>query len=197
MNTNIWGPSAWEFLHHIPFKSSNSNHQLAFFKILKHVLPCCHCRDSYSVFFSKSPLTLDILEKPNGLTYWLYDIHNMVNDKLSLQGIEKKFQINKSNVIDYYANNSKDKSNLGFIFMACVAYNANKHNWKHTVKFFKLLGEIHPDESMRQSWKEYMKSTTINEYNKRRIYKWFFESPIVQKYGCTKEELQQLIKYCS
>ena len=53
-NNNIWGPSAWTFLHTITFNyPENPNNQdkqnyFNFFNSLKHVLPCKKCKKHYS-----------------------------------------------------------------------------------------------------------------------------------------------------
>lgn len=109
--TRLWGPSGWMFLHCItfgyPYKIDPTNAEhlekqndyYRFFYYLGKVLPCKYCRDSYMDFFLKlSPMSH--LGTRKEFTKWLYDIHNMVNDKLgvpkcetpSFEEIEERYQ---------------------------------------------------------------------------------------------------------
>lgn len=98
--TRLWGPSGWLFLHCItfgyPFKIDTTNKEhlekqkdyYNFFYYLGKVLPCKYCRDSYMNFFAdNSPLTH--LGSRKELTKWLYDVHNLVNDKLGVPQCER------------------------------------------------------------------------------------------------------------
>ena len=109
--TRIWGPSGWLFLHCIsfgyPYKIDPTNPEhlekqndyYRFFYYLGKVMPCKYCRTSYMDFFNKqSPISS--LGSRKEFTKWLYDIHNMVNDKLGVpeceipkfEEIEEKYQ---------------------------------------------------------------------------------------------------------
>ena len=109
--TRIWGPSGWLFLHCIsfgyPYKIDPTNPEhlekqndyYRFFYYLGKVMPCKYCRTSYMDFFTnKSPMSH--LGSRKEFTKWLYDIHNMVNDKLGVpeceipkfEEIEEKYQ---------------------------------------------------------------------------------------------------------
>jgi hypothetical protein len=109
--TRIWGPSGWLFLHCIsfgyPYKINPTNPEhlekqndyYRFFYYLGKVMPCKYCRNSYMDFFTKkSPISN--LGSRKEFTKWLYDIHNMVNDKLGVpeceipkfEEIEEKYQ---------------------------------------------------------------------------------------------------------
>jgi len=109
--TRIWGPSGWLFLHCIsfgyPYKIDPTNPEhlekqndyYRFFYYLGKVMPCKYCRNSYMDFFTKkSPISN--LGSRKEFTKWLYDIHNMVNDKLGVpeceipkfEEIEEKYQ---------------------------------------------------------------------------------------------------------
>ena len=82
MEPNIWGPSAWLFLHSVTFQypenpteveKLNYNH---FFTSLQHVLPCPTCRKHYKENLEKLPIALNSKKE---LIEWLIDIHNEVN----------------------------------------------------------------------------------------------------------------------
>jgi len=98
--TRLWGPSGWLFLHCVtfgyPFKIDPTNPEhlqkqndyYRFFYYLGKVLPCKYCRNSYDEFFMKtSPLRS--LGTRADLTKWLYDVHNLVNDKLGVPACER------------------------------------------------------------------------------------------------------------
>jgi hypothetical protein len=90
MQTRVWGPAGWLFLHCIaqnfPWKPDEQKKQsyLQFFRLIGDVLPCRYCRESYQQFIQEpdTKLTYDILKNRQTLSYWLYSIHNKVNKKL-------------------------------------------------------------------------------------------------------------------
>ena len=97
--TRLWGPSGWLFLHCIsfgyPYKIDptkpehleKQNDYYRFFYYLGKVLPCKYCRDSYMEFFTQlSPMSR--LGSRKEFTKWLYDIHNLVNNKLGVPACE-------------------------------------------------------------------------------------------------------------
>jgi hypothetical protein len=98
--TRLWGPSGWLFLHCItfgyPYKIDPTNPEhlakqndyYRFFYYLGKVLPCKYCRNSYDEFFAKnSPMRH--LGSREDLSKWLFDVHNMVNDKLGVPACER------------------------------------------------------------------------------------------------------------
>jgi hypothetical protein len=98
--TRLWGPSGWLFLHCVsfgyPYKIDPTNPEhlekqndyYRFFYYLGKVLPCKYCRNSYDEFFMKNSV-LNHLGTRADLTKWLYDIHNLVNDKLGVPTCER------------------------------------------------------------------------------------------------------------
>jgi hypothetical protein len=98
--TRLWGPSGWLFLHCItfgyPYKIDPTNPEhiekqndyYRFFYYLGKVLPCKYCRNSYDDFFAEnSPMRH--LSTREELSKWLYDVHNLVNDKLGVPACER------------------------------------------------------------------------------------------------------------
>lgn len=87
MQANEWGPSAWKYFHTVTFaypqdpdENSKKNYK-DFFNNLKYTLPCSHCRDYYTNIFNY--INIDpYLDSRDGLTYWLFIVHNLVNKKL-------------------------------------------------------------------------------------------------------------------
>ena len=86
MDTRYWGPSGWKLLHSISFSYSEKlkNKYKDFFNVVAFVLPCKHCRKSYSEYIIDDPVKVD---SKNDLTRWLWRIHNKVNEKLRSQGL--------------------------------------------------------------------------------------------------------------
>lgn len=91
MNVNAWGPSGWKFIHIISFNypekptTSEMANYKAFYENLKNILPCKYCRESYAGFIQELPID-NYLSSRYKLAYWVYLIHNKVNNKLRKQG---------------------------------------------------------------------------------------------------------------
>ena len=92
MITKVWGPPGWLFLHCVtfgyPYEIDNTNADVPikyanFFNALGDVLPCKTCSVSYKENIARLPVE-KFLGSRRDLTYWLYQIHNMVNDKLNI-----------------------------------------------------------------------------------------------------------------
>ena len=93
--TKVWGPPGWLFLHcvthgypyaindHDPKHVLRREYTRQFFHLVGEVFPCVYCRDSYRQFISRRPIEPHLKTRA-ALTRWLYDIHNMVNDKLGV-----------------------------------------------------------------------------------------------------------------
>jgi hypothetical protein len=88
----IWGPHLWKSLHCITFaypinptQEDKINYK-NFFIYLQYVIPCKSCGDSYAKFINEGDvkLTDSVLENRATLTKWMYDLHNAVNNKLSI-----------------------------------------------------------------------------------------------------------------
>ncbi len=105
MNSSIWGPSAWNFLHCItmeyPFHPSDEekeNYKI-FFNQLKYVLPCQECKEHFKTITKKYPIDKH-LNSQKSLFKYIFKIHNLVSKKLnkktySFKEIEK-FYLNLS-----------------------------------------------------------------------------------------------------
>jgi len=112
MNSLIWGPNAWHFLHVISFDYPDSPSQTIrekyydFFNALSYVLPCGPCRENYR----KKLQDLNLLEHLNSkdkLIDFVIKLHNNVSKDLGKQEYSKK------EVIDYYDNLYNNKQNGG------------------------------------------------------------------------------------
>jgi hypothetical protein len=90
MQTDTWGPHLWVFLHCMSFNAPDiipkekQEQYKDFFTSLGQMLPCRYCRESYVYFLKKLPLD-QYLGDRQGLTFWLYSLHNLVNYKLYIK----------------------------------------------------------------------------------------------------------------
>ena len=93
MNTKMWGPPGWKFLHTVTFNyplsidpMDKEQKQLSkdikeMFENLQQTLPCKYCRVSFRKFMKELPIE-PFLGCGKALTYWFYCMHNKVNCKL-------------------------------------------------------------------------------------------------------------------
>jgi hypothetical protein len=88
MQANEWGPSAWKFLHTVTFAypqdpdDETRNHYKDLFSNLRYTLPCSFCRNYFTQIFKY--ISIDpYLDSREGLTWWLFVVHNLVNRKLN------------------------------------------------------------------------------------------------------------------
>lgn len=90
MQTSKWGPYLWKSIHAIAHNYDPNNHDpddyRNFFENLGKVLPCKYCRQSYQEFFAELPID-DYLDSQKNMAYWMYLMHNKVNEKLRKQGL--------------------------------------------------------------------------------------------------------------
>jgi hypothetical protein len=93
MQTRVWGPAGWIFLHCIaqnypqePTRQQRDDYR-EFFRLAGMVLPCRYCRESYQLFISQPGTVLDdkVMRNRTTFTKWLYDIHNKINKKLGIK----------------------------------------------------------------------------------------------------------------
>ena len=87
MNVNEWGPGGWIFLHTTTFNypldpdESDKIKYFNFFNSIKTILPCKYCRQSFEIYMKYIPIE-EFLDSREGITYWLYRLHNLVNEKV-------------------------------------------------------------------------------------------------------------------
>lgn len=84
MNTEVWGPAGWLFLHSValgyPGPTARESYK-QFFTSLGDVLPCPHCQNHYKDHINQGELDKALGSK-QGLFEWSVDIHNKVNQSL-------------------------------------------------------------------------------------------------------------------
>lgn len=85
MDPNVWGPPLWDTLFTLCFKCPPSTlaDLQTLFSLLEKVIPCQHCRRSYTMYRKQVRPSMTIKsEVPNSAAMWLWTIHDMVNQKL-------------------------------------------------------------------------------------------------------------------
>lgn len=99
MNTWIWGPPKWKFLHTLSFSPQVPRYSVqigAFVNTLKFVLPCIFCRDSYTGFVTaleqKYGMPVAAVAQAGRLSHFFYDLHDLVNNKLDKQNTHEQLE---------------------------------------------------------------------------------------------------------
>lgn len=89
MQTRVWGPAAWLFLHCIAhnYDPSRAKVYRRFFTNLREVLPCGTCRDNYGALISGTrgaayALTEEVLKSRESFAFWWFRIHARVSADL-------------------------------------------------------------------------------------------------------------------
>ena len=102
---SVWGPVGWKYLHSVAYgypvnpleydainglaNGTTENNYKIFFTFAGKTLPCGLCRESYARFLTQNPIRS---KNRDELTRWLWEIHNMVNDKLGLTYTDNSFE---------------------------------------------------------------------------------------------------------
>lgn len=146
MNTKVWGPPTWFFLHSVamayPKKIDITNEihielkqkMYSFLSSLGYVLPCSLCGESYSEYITrKDYLIWKHLDSRRDLSYLIYKIHNLVNEKLGVLPCNipsfydvlqfyARFVAGNSDVKTIVENKNTDKvcKNTGFKQYKCI-----------------------------------------------------------------------------
>ena len=196
MDTRFWGPDGWKLLHSIvegypskPTKKDKTNYRI-FFNSLIYVLPCIYCRNSFKEYLDNLPID-NFLSSKNKLSYWLYLIHNMVNEKLRKQKLHNQrdpsFQEIKTRYKQYVKdiNQSKCVNMPGWDFIYTIVFNfplkgntLEKIRLKNYILFFKYLDKVLPFKQIKTTYSKIIKNTNMNEVFLGRtiLKKWFFNT---------------------
>lgn len=111
MDSTVWGPSAWTFLHSITMTYPESPGELEkqfyknFFKNLGNVLPCSKCQQHYNEHLKELPLD-EHLSSRREIVEWLIELHNKVNISLG------KPTMNYDEVMQLYYNKYYKKDHV-------------------------------------------------------------------------------------
>ena len=122
MDSNIWGPPAWTFLHSVtlnfpenPTSSDRENFRI-FFDSMKNILPCEKCKEHYKLNLIENPIRLESREE---LVKWLMELHNKVNVK------NNKPVFSYEKFIDYYSqlyNSDNSQMDKKLLFVIIIIF---------------------------------------------------------------------------
>lgn len=96
MDTRIWGPAAWKFMHTVTFNFPDRPTELDkrktvyFFQALANVLPCEVCQGHFRKELEKNPIAAHLGSR-DALSRWLVDLHNEVNKRLGKPTLDYEF----------------------------------------------------------------------------------------------------------
>ena len=88
MMTYVWGPPMWHTIHTISFNypiepsEEQKKHYYKFYKNLVNILPCKYCRENLINTLKTHKLTKDIMKNRETLSYWVYNLHEIINKML-------------------------------------------------------------------------------------------------------------------
>jgi hypothetical protein len=139
MNVSKWGPGGWVFLHSItfnyPLEPTNENKIIYrnFFKSLSDILPCKYCRESYKIYFKYLPID-SFLDSRIGVCYWLYRIHNLINDKIFAKNTSLESTIRKYEDIRAKCGKMSKNGSLDKVYKTCKI-ESNKINLNYLSNF--------------------------------------------------------------
>lgn len=206
MDTRFWGPDGWKLLHSIvenypDYPSINEKKIYSiFFNSIKHVLPCIYCRRSLNDYMNELPIEKYINSKIN-LCYWLYLIHNKVNDKLKKQGLNNNPNPEFKQIKDRYKNYLIEVNNNncigmpGWDFLYTIIFNypieykqiesIRQYNY---IIFFRYLGKVLPFKSVKDNFTLIIQHTNFKYIllSRDKFKLWFYnlEKKIKQIINC-------------
>jgi hypothetical protein len=173
MDTRYWGPSGWQLIHLIAFRSPHPEEILL---MIKDILPCRFCRESTTKFTHDLPLKGD----PGR---WAYELHNMVNNKLRTQckddpavvdpGADPKFEEVKKK---YMSMKPTDVPGRDFLMSIAANYPEEPEEKDMATQrtFIHKLAEVYPFELMRSAFKSYLSKNEVSLTNQKSYMKWMY-----------------------
>jgi hypothetical protein len=173
MDTRYWGPSGWQLIHLIAFRSPHPEELLL---MIKDILPCKFCRESTTKFTHELPL------KGNP-GRWSYDLHNMVNNKLRTQckddpavinpGPDPGFEEVKKK---YMSMKPTDVPGRDFLMSIAVNYpdEPEEKDMATQRTFLHKLAEVYPFEPMRSAFQEYLSKNEAQLSTRKSYMKWMY-----------------------
>lgn len=173
MDTRYWGPSGWELFHLIAFRSPHPDDVL---NIMKDVLPCKYCRASTTQYVHEHPLRGD----PGK---WLYEIHNMVNNKLRTQCADDPTVVDPGEDPAFAAVKAKYMAMKptkvpGRDFLMSVAYiypnDPQQTDMALQRTFMHALAKAYPFEELRTVFSDYVDAHEPALESQRTYTKWMY-----------------------
>lgn len=88
MQTLVWGPAIWHFLHTMSFNypvepsDEDKKHYKDFIYSLRYILPCKYCRINLTKNLKQKPLELCHMKNRGTFSKYVYELHELVNKML-------------------------------------------------------------------------------------------------------------------
>ena len=175
MDTRFWGPSGWELFHLIAFRSPHPDDVL---NIMKDVLPCKFCRASTTKYVHDHPL------RPHGNPgKWLYEIHNMVNNKLRTQCADDPTVVDPGEDPEFAAVKAKYMAmkptrvpGRDFLMSVAYVYPADPESTDMALQrtFMHALAKAYPFEELRKVFADYVEAHEPALESQRAYTKWMY-----------------------
>lgn len=96
MDTRIWGPHMWEFLHTVSFNypetptQQDKKDMISFFHAAARILPCEKCQVHFQKLLQTDPIEAHV-ESREVLSRWLVHAHNQVNTRIHKPSMDYDF----------------------------------------------------------------------------------------------------------
>lgn len=120
IRTRAFGPPTWASMILIAMGYPKTNPSLhkqklykRYFTCIGEVLPCNICRISYRKFIKSCPISKDVLSGRRKLVFWIFKIHNLVNQKLNCKVLTYKQLLKKYKYYDKFRATSCSKNMAG------------------------------------------------------------------------------------
>ena len=158
MQTLVWGPAIWHFLHTISFNYpvkptvKDKKHYQQFIYSLRHILPCKYCRQNLDKNLKQHPLTINQMKNRETFSKYVYELHEIVNKMLG-----KKSGLTYNEVKDRYE----------FFRSRCNNDDIKTHNNKYTKTHKNIKTHTKQKETKKEKEKEKEKGCTIPLYGKK------------------------------
>jgi hypothetical protein len=174
MDTRFFGPSGWELFHLIAFRSPHPDDVL---NLMKDVLPCKYCRASTTKYVHDHPLHSTNPGK------WLYEIHNMVNNKLRTQCADDPTVVNPGEdpafaavKAKYIAMKPNRVPGRDFLMSVAYIYPAKPEQTDMALQrtFMHALANVYPFEELRTVFADYVDAHEPALESQRTYTKWMY-----------------------
>lgn len=191
MNPNIWGPLAWNLFSDLCYhydSLQNPNESIKtdvrrVFEYFRFLLPCKHCRVSYTNYYSILPI-LPFIETQN-MSAWLWSLHELVNNKLD-----------KKDRLDYpvYIRRMNAWTRIGspqqvwdLLFILAMNYDDESNTFEEkrnfTLKLLLVLPNVLPYKELRRVLRT-KKITSKNLESKNSFLKWLYRKRVKYHRRC-------------
>lgn len=172
MNSYLWGPLAWHFLHCITLTAPEKIKTDTYYKLFHsfgEILPCSVCREHYKTHLTILPPLKESCSGRKKLSLWLFNLHNIVNKSLNEQTIPA------DKCVKLYIQNNRIKFNhkMGFMFLDLLAKSAKKvEDPTEYIIFFSTLDQVFPCKSCKEVYQE-LKDGLEEVETGEELYQWY------------------------